>query len=53
MFDLKEVKYFNSFMTEAVIVSKPVQWTGFYMITPSVMKELKKQQISRFKEVKR
>ena len=35
----------NSFMTEAVIIWKPVhrfanQWTGFYMITASVMKEL-------------
>ena len=34
-------------MTEAVIILKPVhqcganQWTGFYMITASVMKELK------------
>ena len=31
---------FNSFMTEAVIIWKPVHWTGFYMITTSVMKEL-------------
>ena len=38
----------NSFMTEAVIIieTSPLifranQWTGFYMITPSVMKELK------------
>ena len=38
----------NSFMTEAVITLKPVhplicrenQWTGFYMIAASVMKEL-------------
>ena len=39
----------NSFMTGAVIIQKPVrkslngsanQWTGFYMITASVMKEL-------------
>ena len=32
----------NSFMAEAVIISKPVanQWTGFYMITASDMKEL-------------
>ena len=29
----------NSFMTGAVIMKK--QWTGFYMITASVMKELK------------
>ena len=33
-------------MTEAFIIQKPVdwfanQWTGFYMITVSVMKELK------------
>ena len=28
-------------MTEAVIIKKPVQWTGFYMITASVMKELR------------
>ena len=37
-------KYFNSFMTEVVIIQKPVsanQWTGFYMVTASVMKELK------------
>ena len=32
----------NSIMTEAVIIQKPVQWTGFYKITASVMKELKK-----------
>ena len=31
---------FNSFMTEAVIIKKSNQWTGFYMITASVMKEL-------------
>ena len=33
----------NFFMTEAVIIYKPVstnQWSGFYMITASVMKEL-------------
>ena len=33
-------------MTEAFIIQKPVdwfanQWTGFYMVTVSVMKELK------------
>ena len=28
-------------MTEAVIIQKPVQWTDFYMITASVMKEFK------------
>ena len=33
------IKFFNSFMTEAVICSAS-QWTGFYMITASVMKEL-------------
>ena len=37
--------FINSFMTEAAIIQKPVggvnQWTGFYMITASVMKELK------------
>ena len=39
---------FNSFMTEAVIIKKPVhwfapqnQWTGFYMTTASVMKEFR------------
>ena len=32
---------FNSFMTEAAIIQKPYQWTGFYMIMASVMKELK------------
>ena len=34
---------FNSFMTEAIIIEKPVhwnQWTGLYMITTSVMIEL-------------
>ena len=31
---------FNSFMTETVICSAN-QWTGLYMITASVMKELK------------
>ena len=31
--------YVNSFMTEAVIIEKPVR-TGFYMITVPVMKEL-------------
>ena len=30
---------FNPFMTEAVIIAN--QWTGFYMITASVMKGLK------------
>ena len=32
----------NSLMTGAVIIQRPVanQWTGFYMITASVMKEL-------------
>ena len=30
----------NSFMTGAVIIKKPVHWTGFYMIAISVMKEL-------------
>ena len=37
--------WFLTFMTEAVITKKPVhwfaeQWTGFYMITGSIMKEL-------------
>ena len=27
-------------MTEAVILQKPVQWTGFYMITASAMEGL-------------
>ena len=31
---------FNPFKTEAVIIKKPNQWTGFYMITASVMKGL-------------
>ena len=37
---------FSSFMTKTVIIHKPVywcsakQWTGFYMITASAMKEL-------------
>ena len=39
---------FNSFMLEAVIIQKPNQpganqWTGFYMITASVMKRLKQK----------
>ena len=29
-------------MTEAVIICRANQWTGFYMITTSVMKELNK-----------
>ena len=33
--------FINSFMTEAIITLKPVHWTGFYMRTASVMKELK------------
>ena len=40
---IMKISTFNSFMTEAVIIYKPVhwfQWTGFYMITASVMKEL-------------
>ena len=36
---------FNSFMTEVPIIQKPVrranQWTGFYMIGITVMKELR------------
>ena len=39
--------YFTSFMTEIPIMQKPIhcfaeqnQWTGFYMIRTSVMKEL-------------
>ena len=47
-FSLIKRDFINSFMTEAVIIYKPVpqiscsanQWTGFYMITASVMKEL-------------
>ena len=31
---------FNPFKTEAVVIKKPNQWTGFYMITASVMKGL-------------
>ena len=31
----------NSFMAEAVIIYRANQWTGFYIITASVMKELK------------
>ena len=34
---------FNPFKTEAVIIKKPNQWTGFYMITASVMKGLNTQ----------
>ena len=33
---------FNFFMTEAICRAN--QWTGFYMITASVMKELKTQE---------
>ena len=42
------IKQLNPFMTEAVIMQKPVplicganQWTGFYMITASVLKVFK------------
>ena len=37
------ISSFNPFMTEADIIQKPVQnqWTGFYMISASVMKGLK------------
>ena len=35
-----KVNIFNSFMTEAVIICSANQWTGFYMITASAMKEL-------------
>ena len=43
--------HFNSFMTEAVIIQKPLvcganQWTCFYIITASVMKELKLQEFN-------
>ena len=31
-------------MTGAVIISKPDQWTGFYMIPAPVMKELNEYQ---------
>ena len=34
------VSNINSFMTEAVIICSANQWTGFYMITVPVMKEL-------------
>ena len=30
----------NSFMTEVIIICRAIQWTGFYMITTSIMKEL-------------
>ena len=35
-----KVNIFNSFMTETVIICSANQWTGFYMITASAMKEL-------------
>ena len=34
-------------MTEAVTICSANQWTGFYMITASVMKELKMSNISK------
>ena len=34
-------------MTEAVIICSANQWTGFYMVTASAMKELKKYQYRR------
>ena len=34
-------KALNSFMTKAVIICRANQWTGFYMITASVVKDLK------------
>ena len=42
------ISSFNPFMTEADIIQKPVQnqWTGFYMISASVMKGLTMYQIS-------
>ena len=42
-YDLPEIflmPVINSFMTEAVII---YQWTGFYMITASVMKEFREE----------
>ena len=35
--------FVNSFMTEVVIICSANQWTGFYMITASVMKELRRR----------
>ena len=40
--------WFNSFMTEAVIICSANQWTGFYMITASIMKELKENAKQEF-----
>ena len=34
-------------MTEAVIICSANQWTGFYMVAASAMKELKKYQYRR------
>ena len=39
--------FFNSFMTEVPIIpisSRANQWTGFYIIGTSVMKELKNEE---------
>ena len=38
----------NSIMAEAVIIQKPNQWTGFYMITAFVMKELNENHVLSF-----
>ena len=40
--------WFNPFMTEAVIICSTNQWTGFYMITASIMKELKENAKQEF-----
>ena len=42
------LSWFNSFMTEAVIICSANQWTGFYMITASIMKELKENAKQEF-----
>ena len=36
----ENILFVNPFMTEAVILQKPVQWTGFYMIPASAMEGL-------------
>ena len=44
---------FNPFKTEAVIIKKPNQWTGFYMITASVMKGLNTRLFEKLNQLKK